>query len=419
MDGVATYLAHRYGNLQPNGSWSPKNEPDAATLAQQILDELERHPSHWHHNRSGSKAIESCAHVVAQGDAERLVSLARNFSTLSEDSSISGDSVDLLTTGINMARGNAAEALIIVANQLEKSGAPWPDSLPSALRIFAADAHPAIRALLLRRMAYLQSHHPKLGWELFSLAMQENTPGLWAIAEPCLYYAYHQKYEVVAPWLARLYREGDGKDFESWGRISALAALSKQVNFSVFLAELKTKETAEAWQGATSVWTHPGNMQQHREQCFAGLTAGLDADNQHAVAVARKFRNVFRDTTPLVAVPIELIRRCACLLETEAESSRSDIFGFEAWLNAASLHDPMYALEATEIYLDFVRRTKSYVYDHQNNLTQLLTRLFTQAEEQEESDRGVMLQRVVAVQDALLALGVSGVNDWLKAAERP
>ena len=32
MDGVATYLAHRYGNLQPNGTWLPKDEPDAATI---------------------------------------------------------------------------------------------------------------------------------------------------------------------------------------------------------------------------------------------------------------------------------------------------------------------------------------------------------------------------------------------------
>lgn len=79
----------------------------------------------------------------------------------------------------------------------------------------------------------------------------------------------------------------------------------------------------------------------------------------------------------------------------------------------------MYALEATEIYLEFVQRTKPYLYDHENNLTQLLTRLFAQAEEQEESDNGAMLQRVVSVQDALLALGVNGVNDWLKAAERP
>lgn len=419
MAGVATYLAHRYGNRQPNGTWSPIEEPDAEVLAHKILDELEGHSSHWHHNRAASEAIEGSAHVVKQAQAAtRLVTLAMDFSTLHEESPISGNSVDLLTIGINMARGNAAEALMIVANQLEENGVLWPELLPNALRLFAADAHHAIRALLLRRMPYLQSHHSELGWELFGLAMQENVPELWPVAEPCLYYGYHQNFEIVAPWLARIYREGSGKDFETWGRISALAALSKQLDFSAYLAEIKALEAAEAWHGAASVWTNAGNMQQHREQCLAGLEAGLSAENQHAVAVARRFRNLFRQEEPLVAVPIELIQRCFRLLETEA-SGRSDIYGVDAWLNATALRDPTNALEAAEIYLDFVRRTKPYVYDHNNNLTQLLTRLFAQAEEQEESDCGVMLQRVVAMQDALLALGVNGVSDWLKAAERP
>lgn len=421
MDGVAAYLSHRYGNLQINGTWSPIDEPNAATLAQQILDELDRHPAHWHHNRAASQALQACSHVIQDThDAGRLVFLAIGFSTLREESSISGDTVDLLTTGINMARGHVAEALMIVANQLQEVNTSWPELLAPTLRQFATDEHPAIRALLLRRLPYLQSHHPELGWALFDLAMQESAAGLWAMAEPCLYHAYHQQFEIVTPWLARLYRAGNGKDLETWGRISALSALTKQLDFSALLGDLKTLDAAEAWRGAASVWTHPGNVQQHREQCLAGLEAGLNAENQHAPAVARKYRNLFRETKPLVSTPIELLRRCFSLLETEAtESARSDVYGFDAWLNASSIRDPMCALEATEIYLDFVRRTKPYVYDHENNLTQLLTRLFAQAEEQEESDSGAMLQRVVVVQDALLALGVNGVNDWLKVAERP
>jgi hypothetical protein len=59
------------------------------------------------------------------------------------------------------------------------------------------------------------------------------------------------------------------------------------------------------------------------------------------------------------------------------------------------------------------------VHDHENNLTELPTRVFAQAEEQEESDGKAMLQRVVAAQDAPLSLGVDGVNDWLNVAERP
>lgn len=420
MDGVAAYLAHRYGNLQSHGNWSPIEEPDAASLAQQILDELQRHPAHWHHSRAASSALQACAHVVqTTQDAERLVFGAIGFLTFREESSISGDSVDLLTIGINMARGHVAEALMIVANRLQENSITWPELLVPTLRQFAADEHPAIRALILRRLSYLQSLQPDLGWALFDLAMQESAAGLWAMAEPCLYHAYHQRFDIVAPWLIRLFCDGQGKDLETWGRISALATLSKQIDFSKLLSELTSRNASETWRGAASVWTHPGNIQQHRDQCLTGLQTGLSTANPNAAAVARKCRGLFRETTPLVSVPTELIQRCFTLLEAETESAQRDVYGFDAWLNATAIRDPMSALEAIEIYLNYVRRVKPYLYDHENNLTQLLTRLFAQAEELEESDRGAMLQRVVVVQDALLALGVNGVNDWLKVAERP
>ena len=76
-------------------------------------------------------------------------------------------------------------------------------------------------------------------------------------------------------------------------------------------------------------------------------------------------------------------------------------------------------MAVTEIYLQYVRNSKPYLYDHENNITQLLTRLFSEAEEREEFDGGEMLCRVVAIQDGLLSLGVDDVSDWLKAAERP
>lgn len=79
---------------------------------------------------------------------------------------------------------------------------------------------------------------------------------------------------------------------------------------------------------------------------------------------------------------------------------------------------PSPAVAATEIYLAYVSRAKPHFYDHENRLTQLMTRLFAEAEEREDTDHGAMLQRVVAVQDTLLSLGVNGINEWLKAAER-
>lgn len=198
MSGVTNYLAHRYGNLQINGTWTPLDEPDALTLAQQILDELERHPYHWHHNRAASKALQACAHVIQDTrEATRLVFLAIGFENLREESSISGDSVNLLTTGINMTRGHIVEALMILTNQLQEKNVQFPALLSPTLRRFARDEHAAIRALILLRLPYLQSHNPELGWDLFHLAMQDST-GLWKNAEPCLYYAYHNHFEKVA-----------------------------------------------------------------------------------------------------------------------------------------------------------------------------------------------------------------------------
>lgn len=418
MGGIATYLAHRYGNLQTNGTWVPIEEPDAPALANQILDELERHPAHWQLNRAAAKALEACSHVIQDSqNAARLVFLAIGFGGHRAESNIRGDSVDLITTGINMTSGNVAEALMILVNNLQERGTALPELLPPTLRRFASNEHPAIRALILRRLPYLQSKNSELGWELFDRAMQD-AEGLWQSAERCLYYAYHDHFEKVAPLLTRICREGSKKEMETWGRISALSALTGHIDIAALLGELKTLDATEAWQGAASVWTHPENIKQHREQCLAGIQAGLNADRPHAAAVARHVDNIFRDNSPPISIPIELIQLCFSVFNNDSENKHHHLFGFDEWLNAISQRDPELALAATEIYIAYVRRAKPYFYDHGNRLVQLMTRLFAEAEEREEADHGMMLTRVVQVQDLLLSLGVNSINDWLKAAER-
>ncbi|MDP3149443.1 MAG: ATP-binding protein [Ignavibacteria bacterium] len=418
MDGIATYLAHRYGNLQTNGTWVPIDEPNAPTLANQILDELERHPAHWQLNRSAAKALEACAHVIRDTqNAARLVFLAIGFGNLREESTVRGDSVHLLTAGINMTSGNIAEALMILVNSFQEYDVKLPELFPPILRRFASNEHPAIRALILRRLPSLQYRNPELGWELFHLAIQDAV-GLWQSAEHCLYYAYHDHFEKIAPSLERICREGGKEDMETWGRISALSTLAGHIDFVELLEELHTMDITEAWQGAASVWTNTVNISQHREQCLVGIETGLKTGSSHAMAVARHVDDIFRDNTPPILIPIELIQLYFSVFESDSEDKHHRLFGFDEWLNAISQRDPELALAATDIYLAYVSRTEPYFYDHENRLVQLMTRLFAEAEEREETDDGEMLKRVVAVQDVLLSLGVNSVNDWLKAAER-
>lgn len=421
MDGVATYLAHRHGNLQTNGTWNPIEEPDAYVLAGLILDELERHPKHWQHQRCAAKALEACSNVIYDvQNAERLIFLAIGFEGLHENDSITSDNVDLLTMGINMAKGNVGDALMILANNLHKRGSEFPELLAPTLRRFSSDEHPAVRSLILRRLPYLQSKAFDLGWDLFHIAMQD-ADMLWKIAEPCLYYAYHSNFKVVRPLLARLRSEGRGKDLETWGRISALATMARKIDLIELLEGLEALDKTEAWQGAATVWTNFENIRQHRAQCLFGLAAGLKAGATHAEAVAEQIGHLFHDKSAVISIPIELIRRCFDVFKnvSDKEKKHHSLFGLHEWLNATSQHDPEQALAATEIYLAYVSHSKPYLYDHENSLPQLMTRLFAEAEEREESDDGAMLKRVVIAQDTLLFLGVNGVADWLKAAERP
>jgi len=418
MAGIANYLAHRYGNLQANGTWVPVEEPDAPALANQILAELERHSDQWQLNRTTAEALKACAQVIQNTqDATRLVFLAMGFTKLREESPIDRDSVDLLNKGINMTGGVIAEALMVLVNNLCEKDIAIPELLPPTLRRFANSEHPAIRALILERLPYLQNKNPELGWEIFNLAMQDDE-GLWRSAERCLYCAYHDHFENVAPLLDRIQREGITEDMETWGRISALTALTGHIGFAHLLGTLITLDICEAWKGAGSVWTNTGNIRQHREQCLAGIEAGLRAGSPHAKDVASLVEDIFRENTPPTSIPTELIRLCLSVFESDSEDKHHHLFGFAEWLNATSQRAPETALATTEIYLAYVSRAKPYFYDHENQFVQLVTRLFAEAEEREEADHGAMLKRVVAVQDLLLSLGLNSINDWLQAAER-
>ncbi|WP_238082494.1 MULTISPECIES: AAA family ATPase [Pseudescherichia] len=421
MDGIVTYLVYRYGNLSSNAEWRPVEEPQAHVLASQIIDELERHPQKWRNHRSTAKALEACANVIVEKkEADRLIFLAIGFATFFENDPITGDSVGLLDLGLNMVKGNIADALMIITNNFQAQGNGFPELLIPTLRRFASDEHPATRAMILRRLPYLQSKNFNLGWELFHIAM-ENSLGLWKIAEQCLYYAYYAHFETVQPLLKRLRCEGQDKDVETWGRISALSALHRHNDFAEFLLELKMLQNNHAWRGAATVWTNPNNIRQHSEQCFNGIESGLNAGNLHAQEVVRKMNRLFFGKDEAISIPIELLKKYVAVFEkdNDGNNKRHIFFGFHEWLNAMAQQNPENALAATEIYLAYVSRTKAYLYDHGKSLAQLMTRLFAEAEEIEEIDSGTMLHRVVAVQDTLLSLGVEGVAEWLKAAERP
>ncbi|WGS86174.1 ATP-binding protein [Methylomonas sp. UP202] len=417
LDGAATYLAYRFGNHHPsNNEWKPIDEPNPQVLASLILDELERHSAHWHDCRAAAKALEACANVIDDDqDASRLLFIAIGFLNFWE---VENDWDDLIGVGINMARGKVAEAVMILATNWSEKCRQFPEILVPTLRRLARDPSSAIRALILRRLPYFQSYSPKLGWEIFHLALEDGDERLWVIAEPCLYYTYHNQFAQVSPILERIVTSTTGKSMEAWGRISALAAFLGHVSLNDFVARLCSLDSIDAWKGAASVWTHHENVAHHREQCFFGILKGLQQSGEIPISVAAEMSSLFRKNDPFTCVSLEIINLYFSAIEQKTTDQRFDLYGFDDWLNAISLNSPDEALATAERFTVFVRRSNHRLYDF-GVFAQLLTRLFREAEEREESDQGVMLQRVIALQDSFLTIGVNGLQDWLRAAERP
>lgn len=417
VEGVGSYLSYCYGNLRPSNEWAALEKPDATILSKKIMALIEKYPDDFGLTKTVSAALESCSHVIKHTvDASRLIRLIQPFMGIHEEDPIQGDNVN------HIQLGDCSRALFTVANHFLETDTAWPHSLEPMLYQAAAYPHPAIRALILQDLPYLQSKNTTLGWSLFDTIMRQHNSGLWQHAEKCLYYACRPNFEIVSPWLDFLKEHAISEDFETWGRISTLAGLIGKIELSQLTADLVHLNQPEAWKGATTVWSHPDNLKQYEAFCLAGLYNGLNYQNPHAIIVAKELSKLFRHASSERAclyIPIDLLQLYFDALKTSQDLARTDLFGIDQWLNVMAQEEPLYALDACTLYLDFASHAKINLHDYYDRLTQMLTALFRYAEECEESDEGRMLARVIGIQDQLLRLGVNNVNKWLQEAERP
>jgi hypothetical protein len=416
LSGASTYLSYRYGNLQTPPTWVPFRDADAELLAQMLLDEMERHPTYWLHHRVAASTLVACAHVVLrEDDAYRLIFACIGYHHFGEADRENG-SRDLITTGINMVRGDVAEALMVMATRWAKDGKAFPQLLPPALRQLAKGSSSAIRAVMLRRLADLQYLVPELGWELYDIVMEDPDSRLWKVAERCLYYAYNKNYQRVASNLLQMIALPKGESDQTWARISALAALSGHVALHEFLSDLSIRQSVDAWRGALDVWVHNAHLPEHHASCFDGIASALQAPAEVSMLARERTEHLYRHEKNVVRVPFVIVDRYLQILSANT-STNIYLHWFPEWMNALGQICPDEALVALERFARFVLET-NYRLSSQSGIAQLLTRLFREAEEAEEADGGKMLDRVVKVQDELL-VSLSGLQQWLRDAERP
>ncbi|MBQ0753347.1 MAG: ATP-binding protein [Gammaproteobacteria bacterium] len=420
MEGASSYIKYTDGN------WSYNNEPkvyedvDTLVLAGLLIDELDRHSFVWRNTQPGADVIQACSYVVKNTDlAKRLVYHAWSFIYTHDergDETLENDTHDLISKAINMPAGKVSEALLTLSSGLDRAGEEQPELLIPALHYFSSFGSRPIQALMLHRLPKVQAKRPEFGWDLFERIMSAEDP-LWSSAEQCLYHSYNTNFDRVNRLLDRIKAGGKPEDLGTWGRIMALSALSRHIDASDLLAQFSSLDSDKAWEGGATVWSHPSNLIAHRNICLLGIEAGLNS--KHAIVVAQCVTNIFLHRSPIILLPSEITKTFFMRLMKETPSKRISVHSFGEWLSAASEEDTDTALDATEAYMRYMSHSGEHgLYDHKGSLSQLLTRLFAEAEEREESDGGQFLRRVIAIQDKFLGLGVTGISDWLREAER-
>ncbi|MDK2777281.1 MAG: ATP-binding protein [Pseudomonadota bacterium] len=423
LDGLSSHLRYLYGNLRPDQNWEAIEKPDKHWLAEKVFEELERHPSHWHRTRSKAKALEACAYVIKDAHlVGKLVFQMLEFAYISEDRFHSNDSrLGLIHDGINMKSGTVADAIMVLATEISESGRDNSELTISALKLFAQSESSAVKAMILRRLPYLKNDAPELAWEIFERTMQ-HCPELWPYAESFLYYSYHNEFVKVEPYLSQIKSSSDAESRATWGRISALSGLSGFIQSEEFIKELIELNSTSAWEGALDVWSHRENFNLHPDICLKGIIAAFAQNDNIQILASDDFAGLLGDNEPAINFSESTFNSFINSLELgmdQDNNTRDHFQEINEWLNLIAQSDPAKALKCAEIYIPKLKKWKPHLYDQNNNLVQLMNQLFAYAEELEGSDDGDFLNRVVTLQDALLSVGVSEIQTWLEAAERP
>jgi len=415
LTGIATQLRYRFGNLGKPQEWSTTDEPAGALLADWLIHQVEMRYDFLVGRRDMATILQAASDVLdSDEDCERVAFLLLGCLRSDDPGPDREDVNNRLFVAINSTRGVAAEAAFRLACRRLNSGRPLPVLLIEVLKRCASDPHPSVRALVLRSLPPVLYYLQDLGWTLFERALLVGDAQVWQHAYNCLYYNYRQRFPVVSSYLSMLRADQRPETIELWSRISALCVLCGHVPFDDFIADLHKIGLDDGWSAAASVFAANLSQPRLREPCTQGLLASLEGAKNKNSVFGKIFR-IFSNSTRFL-INLALIKSYFGTAANRDARHGRDMHGVGDWLVSVSVVDPEYALAAIELLLGSSAELETW---NGAPYAKLMTALFREAEERELSDQGQFLSRVVAVQDALLRLGMRSLDDWLKDAERP
>lgn len=414
VEGVASHLRYRFGNLTSLQEWKPvKPLPEGVSLAATLLNWLERYFILWEDGRTVATALEACCDVLIDCESIERLSLLLFwlYNQFSDDREFRKNNNDFLSTAINSVHGVAAESAIKLCNKLLEKEQPVPEMLLLLLHHAANDTAIYVRIPVLQNLPFLIYKKPNLGWQLLADIFKEPQTHLWKYTERCFYHQYQDNFGQVAPYLNRLLDEGMEESGDIWGVISTLSSLSGYITQEELFETLKETNNKQAWKGVTQVFIANLTLEEHTEKCISGLFTILHQQDL-SQEILRDIDSCFKEEDKRNFVTQELA--FTFLEKLPASTSNNDLDGFFEWLGYESRRNPLYAMELTEILVEkFETTINAEIFWHTEPLIAALNEILREADERDDPK---LIQRAISLQDRFLTLGIRGMEELLNKA---
>jgi hypothetical protein len=426
IEGFATHLRCRFGNLS-DSEWYPlKPLPDGINLAKDLLKMLEQFSISRIGGDASSKALLACCSVLIDDEcADRLsLQLFWLYEThINEIKQIYSNRDELIGKMINSVCGVVAEAAICLHNRLLESNLNVPELLTCLIEKSIKDKRDYVRVAILRHLPFIIYKQPTRGWELLSDIFKGPETLLWQYTEQCLYHNYRHNFGMISPYIDRLFREGMKEAGDTWGRISALSVLAGYIDADQLFEQLQLVPDCEpGWEGISQVFTANLHISEHKETCCSGILKILEIKRnllpqRVLLQISKCFHekiNIDNKTRSKNIEP-QILSDILEKILTFCGMSKLDNFDISQYLSELSRVDPIKALKLSEILASKLKEeVNSYIHDSKY-LTMALKEIFAEAEDSQDMS---LTNRAIALQDLFLEINIHGMDDFLDKSAR-
>jgi Effector-associated domain 7/SEFIR domain len=429
VEGMGSHLRFRFGNLSSGNVWNPVEPlPDGINIAQNLLELIERYSLGRIGGDASREALSGCCDILVD-DSEYVDRLSLQLfwlykTYLHEDRHVVSSSDSLIATAINSTSGVVSEAAMRLYNRRLELNLDIPELLVYLIQHASKDRRLYVRVGIVHQLYFTIYKQPEWGWKFFTDIFQEPQPRLWKYVESCLYYNYHDRFDLVSQYLERIFQEGMEEAGDAWGRIWALACLSGHITQDLVFERLQlVADCKSAWEGVAQVFTTNLHIPEHTDTCYTGILKILEVDKDRLpsgilVMISKYFpdeididEKIDRERVDYKILN-DLFEKILCAHNLNQLHS----FGIPQYLSKSSRVNPLDALQLLELSALKLKgeANSAWILDSEYTIM-ALKEILAEVEDSQDME---LINRAINLQDLFLELNINGMDNFLDKAAR-